>query len=277
MNTKTKVDDSEQAEEIVEKESLELVPVGEESKSMQTAGLEINPNDPPMLQMINRMSQLPDFDMERVKEFYSMHKEMEAERKETEFNDAMAKAQNEIQSIVTNQYNKHTESGFANLSALHESAKPVWTSHGFSVVAKTKPSDKEAHIYVITEVRHSGGHKEIYSDYWPIDDAGTQGTKNKTPIQAKGSSMAYARRYTELAIFDVAVIHEDNDGNSGKARQELSQAAGDWIAKINECSNLADLEKAFTEAFAALKGDGFGRNQVIKAKDATKAKIEGRS
>lgn len=230
-----------------------------------------------MIQMIERAATNPDIDIEKMKAIMLMKNEHEDRLAEKEFNQSMAKTQSELQAVVHNQRNDHTKSGYADLTAIHASAKPIWTAHGFSVVSRSAPSEIENHTKILIDVRHAGGHKEHYSDDWPLDLAGINNKANKTAIQAKGSTVSYARRYSELMIFDVAVTDEDNDGNQVGAAPELSSEAGDWIAKINECSDLDALEIAFVEAFAALKGDGHARRQIIIAKDATKAKIEGRS
>lgn len=196
----------------------------------------------PLMSIIEKMAQMPNLDLDRVERLFAMHQQMVSEQKEQLFNEAMAKAQGEIEPVIANRVNDHTHSGYADLSAIHQNAKPVWTKHGFSVVTKTERSDLPNHILVICEVRHSGGHKETHKDDWPLDIAGAQGKVNKTPIQAKGSTEQYARRYMELGIFDVAVKGVDDDGNSlSKSGQAISNTRPKTAAPT---SLIKKLEKA---------------------------------
>ena len=166
-----------------------------------------------LMVLIERMAVSQDIDLDRVERAYKMYCDMVSKEAETRFNDDMAKAQNELSAVVANRKNTHTKSTFADLSAIHSAAKPVWTNFGFSVTTKSEKSELDDHVRIISEVRHKAGHKETLVDDWPLDRSGAQGTVNKTAIQAKGSSISYARRYTELMIFDLSVDHEDNDGN----------------------------------------------------------------
>ncbi len=244
--------DSKQA---AQNESTELVAVGDETNSL--------------LMSIQRIAEMPGFEIDRAERLFTMREQMIDREQEKLFNQAMALTQSEIQSVAVNKDGEKNGSRYADLNAIHKEAKPIWTKHGFSVVSRSMPSETAGCIQVYCEVRHSGGHKEIFKDDWPIDVAGPKGLVNKTAIQGKGSTISYARRYTELMIFDIAIAGEDDDGNSN----ELSAKAADWIAAITECANLHDLQKKYQEAFKDLDKDGYGRNQIGKAKDAMKAKL----
>lgn len=225
-----------------------------------------------LMTIIDRISSLPDLTsdkLDQVERLFAMHQQMLDRQAEQLFNEDMARTQSEIQPVVANKENKHTKSLYSDIDAIHAEAKPIWTRNGFSVVTRTAPSTIQNHIKVICEVRHSAGHKEVHEDDWPLDTVGAQGNANKTAIQGKGSTSTYARRYTELGIFDIAIKRLDKDGN---AAPQLSQRAGDWIAAINESADMDSLKKTYKEAFAELKksGDSYGLNQINKAKDNMK-------
>lgn len=183
---------------------------------------QINNESSGLMNLVERMALDKEVDPGRIEQAFEMYKKVKAMESEQAFNEAMALAQAEIQPVAANKTNSHTKSVYAAIDAIHAVAKPIWTKHGFSVVTRTARSDLQNHIRVICDVRHSGGHKETHEDDWPLDNAGAQGTVNKTAIQAKGSSSTYARRYTELMIFDVAVKQMDNDGN-GQANQKPAE------------------------------------------------------
>lgn len=169
-------------------------------------------NSSTLMAVIERISVMPELDMDRVERLFNMHERMLDRTAEVFYNAAMARAQSEMQSITVNKENVHTGSKFADIQAVHEGAKPIWTKHGFSVSSGTYPSPKDGCIGVYCEVMHEQGFKKRYEHEYPLDIAGSQGKVNKTQIQAIGSTMTYARRYMELMIFDLAV-GEDNDGN----------------------------------------------------------------
>jgi hypothetical protein len=225
-----------------------------------------------LMTIIERISTMPELDLDRVERLFAMHQQMLAKQAEKEFNDAMALTQGRIQSVVVDRENAHTHSWYATLDAIHEKAKPIWTASGFSVVSRIADSAKPDHIKVICEVRN-GSHKEVHEKDWPLDTAGAKGGANKTAIQGMGSTSTYARRYTELMIFDIAIKGMDKDGNNNIP--ELTQKAADWLAYIQECTDMNMLQKRYAEAFRDLQNvkDGYGTNQLNKAKDAKKKEL----
>lgn len=165
-----------------------------------------------LMTVIERISTMPDLDMDRVERLFQMHEKMLDRQAETEYNQAMAMAQSEISTVIKNRVNKHTGSKYADIGAIHDKAKPIWTKHGLSVSSGTCEARKDGYVGVFCEVMHSAGFKKRYEDEFPLDGAGMKGGSNKAPIQAMGSTITYARRYMESMIFDIAV-GDDNDGS----------------------------------------------------------------
>lgn len=207
-----------------------------------------------LMTIIERISTMPDLDLDRVERLFDMHQKMLDRQQEQLFNQAMAQAQSEIEGVVVNKRNNHTHSKYANIEAIHAEAKPIWTKHGFSVLTRSGSSDVQGHIRLYTEVRHSGGHKVTYEDDWPLDTVGAKGNSNKTAIQGKGSTITYARRYTELMIFDIAIKDEDNDGNAMPVRSQQKveltpDKASMWknaVAAYKRDGNFDNIEKRAT-------------------------------
>ena len=196
-----------------------------------------------LMMVIEKVAAMPEMDMDRIERLFEMNERMIDRQAETEYNAAMSRAQGAMQSVATNKQNDHTKSGFANLEAVHTVCKPIWTQHGFSVSSTLKPSDKPNYTLVACEVRHSSGFKQVFENDWPLDLAGAQGKTNKTAIQAMGSTATYARRYTELMIFDIAIKHEDQDGNRPKdnpASQALNKSQIDNLRKAMVVANVTD-------------------------------------
>ncbi|MBL4768112.1 MAG: ERF family protein [Rhodobacteraceae bacterium] len=123
-----------------------------------------------------------------------------------------SKVQSEIGIIARGRSNEHTKSRYADLADIERAVTPVLTAHGFSTTAVPIPCDLDGHIRIRLTIGHADGHEKVYEDDFPLDAAGTGGKVNKTPIQAKGSTQTYGRRYLKASALDLA-FGDDNDGN----------------------------------------------------------------
>lgn len=197
-----------------------------------------------LMAMVEKLAMMPNLDesaMRRIEWLMEKHEQMLSRRAEQIYYAAMATAQNEIQVVEKNKKNNHTHSSYADLAAIHEAAKPVWTRHGFSVSSWIEDSDKPGMIRVLSEVGHSGGHKRTYANLWPLDDGGMKGNSNKTPIQAMGSSSSYARRYTECMIFDIATKDDDGNGPQAPKSPAHQRVTNAQIRNLREKIKAADV------------------------------------
>ena len=120
--------------------------------------------------------------------------------------------QSEVGPIVRGQSNDHTRSKYADLADIERIVTPILTSHGFSTTCVPVACDLSGHIRMRLTIGHEEGHEKVYEDDFPLDGAGSGGKVNKTPIQAKGSTQTYARRYLKASALDLAFM-DDGDGN----------------------------------------------------------------
>jgi len=169
----------------------------------------------------------PRTDMDKMERLFAMHQAMLRRQAEVAFNDAMAKAQAEIQPVINNATNTHTRSGYAKLAAIDREITPIHTKYGLSISYDTETKNDadpipEGMLRTVAIVSHSEGHSRRHHIDLPPDVAGAQGTTNKTMVQARGSTNAYARRYLKLMIFNVSTL-DDNDGNGGRANDEPTE------------------------------------------------------
>ena len=131
---------------------------------------------------------------------------------------AMARVQNEIKSVVATNVNKVTKSKFANLDDVLEQARPIWSKHGFAIIFSEDHGNVESGLMNMTmTIMHEEGHVVQSGLRVPYDSSGLQGNVNKTPIQAMGSTITYARRYMTQMALGISIEHDD-DGNSGTGR-----------------------------------------------------------
>lgn len=210
----------------------------------------------------------PRMDVDKVERLWAMHKEMMDRESEAAFNDAMARAQAHIVPIAKDRRNDHTKSYYATLAAIAEAIVPIYTAEGLSVSFDQfnpsrdvgLPELEKSWVRVIAIVAHRGGHSRKYHLDGPLDDKGTQGTTNKTGIQAVGSTVSYLRRYLKCMIFNVATM-DDNDGNaSGAGKQMNEKVLADHLSAIEA----ADSEQALMKAF----GPAWNAADALKDKDA---------
>ncbi len=233
------------------------------------------------LQTIERMAVNPAVDIEKLKALMQMRKEFLAEKQRIAFDAAFAEMQPELPTIDRNGrivvFSKaDREAGrtdgkpmqntpYALFEDISEVVRPVLAKHGFAISFRNEiaPDGKLRTICILS---HKEGHREQTSIDLQYD---TSGSKN--PVQSVGSSSAYGKRYTTIAILNIvsrAPQERDDDGKigGGPARITDEQHAA-LIDKIHETGadeakfmeflkveQLADLPAAkFSEAIDCLE------------------------
>lgn len=229
----------------------------------------------------------PRMDVAKVKELFAMHRELQDREAVQAFADAMARAQSGIQPIAKDRRNEHTKSWYATLAAIVDEITPVYTAEGLAISFDTfnperdkeLPPIEKGWVRVIAIVSHRGGHARKYHLDGPLDDAGKDGTKNKTGIQAMGSTVSYLRRYLVCMIFNVATADDDdgNGGSNGERRMDEKKLA-DHLANIDAAADEAGLMKAFGLAWNAAEDlkDKSAQRLLIQHRDARKKALKGR-
>lgn len=218
----------------------------------------------------------PRMDVAKVKELYAIHKEMMDREAEAAFNNAMARAQADIQPVVNNARNDHTKSTYATLAEIDKAITPIHTKCGLSISYDTETKNDadpipQGWLRIVAWVRHSGGHKERHHIDLPPDNAGAQGNTNKTMVQAIGSTNEYGRRYLKRMIFNVSTF-DDRDGNGGGnsgGRMDEKKLA-DHLAAIDAAADEPSLLKAFGTAWNAAEDlkDKAAQRLLLQHRDA---------
>lgn len=217
-----------------------------------------------LLQAITNAASNPQTDIEKMERLFAMHQKMVAQEAEAAFNGAMARAQARIKPVGAKAYNSHTKSHYAKLKAINDEIVPIYTSEGLSVSFNTESHPDKGVLRTAAIVSHLNGHTRQYSLDLPIDDAGAQGTKNKTGVQATGSTSAYARRYLVCMIFNVSTF-DDNDGN--RVKEEI-EADPEGKKALEACGSIGALQEAW-KALTAKQ-----RSTLNTVKDECKARID---
>ena len=166
----------------------------------------------PTLALIERAARDPEVDISKMRELLEMKKEHERDIKQALYQEAMCRAQAEMEPVVRKADNSQTNSKYAKLEHISKEIKPIYVKHGFSLTYTSKKLPDGLYM-VGCWVLHSAGYKEFHELEGAIDDKGFKGNANKTSLQGLGSLISYLRRYLTCMVFDVILTDEDNDGN----------------------------------------------------------------
>lgn len=158
---------------------------------------------------------------------------------------AFAAAQADFRPVIKNRINPAFHSKYADLQAILDATKPALAAHGLALTQRVEMS--AGVVRVETLVYHASGDA-ISSG---VLEMAVQAGKGQTSVQAAGSTMSYARRYSLAAFLSVAA-DDDDDGNGAgtQAPQEqapafvLTQAMVD-AAKAAAAKGVAEYEKYF--------------------------------
>lgn len=168
-------------------------------------GQEITATTPSFPQLI-QLSIEKGGSIEQVEKLLEMQERWEKREAEKAFAAAMSAFRAEVPVIVKNAQGHNTQ--YASLDFICQKIDPVLAKHGLSYYWDFEESDSELRVCCIVE--HALGHSRRFNPMSaPADDSG-----KKNPIQAKGSTLTYLRRYTLEAAIGIASGGEDNDGNS---------------------------------------------------------------
>lgn len=102
-----------------------------------------------------------------------------------------------------NKVNPHFRSKYADLSAVRDAIVPVFNRHGISII-QAPTTDGFSGFSLETRLIHASGEELVFNFPLPSD---------VSKMQAVGSAISYARRYTLSAIAGIA-SEEDDDGNA---------------------------------------------------------------
>lgn len=236
-----------------------------------------------MLAVIERVALDPAADVAKLERMLDMKERLDDRAREDARRDAerqfyadLVAAQSAIPVVVKNRKNTFNNTAFADLAAIEDAAMPIIRQHGFSVSAKSVPGADDGSQRIIFRVAHRLGHVDEFQDDFPLDNQGTGGKASKTNIQAKGSTVTYARRYMLCAYFNIAIA--DSDGapkqTAPAAPVELSAAQAkrlrDLIASTatDEAKFLAS---AKSESIEAIRPADFARLEQLLVTKAQRA------
>ena len=200
------------------------------------------PQPPTLLAAIIQASSDPTVDVGKVRELVELHKTLQAAEWQRAFNEAMTACQSELEPVTRNQQNTSTNSRYADLAKLAESALPIIHRNGFALTFGEVATAKPNHIGVAVRISHRDGHVERSEFHVPADVAGFKGTPNKTAIHGWGSALTYCRRYALLCAFNVIVAGDDDGQAAGAKSSAALKREGVWQTFEGEMRAAASLK-----------------------------------
>lgn len=156
-----------------------------------------------MLAIIERAATDVAVDVVKMQALLDVQERIMVKQAEIEFNEAMARLElPEIKKL-----GKTHNSKYAKYEHIDREIRPLYTAEGFSMSFNSKLNDNVETYY--GTLSHVGGHSRTAEMALPPD---TSGSKNA--IQAKGSTISYAKRYLLCMLLNIITVDEDDDGSS---------------------------------------------------------------
>lgn len=169
-----------------------------------------------LLAVIERAARDPSVDIDKMERLLAMQERVQERLAKQAFTEAKLAMRPELPEVTRKGHiiikdksgNITQDTEFARFEDLHDAVIPVITRHNFDLKFKNGMSP-EGKVRIITILSHVAGHEdETYFDL-PHDSSGS-----KNAVQAVGSSTSYGKRYGLLAILNIKVVGEDDDGST---------------------------------------------------------------
>lgn len=209
-------------------------------------------NDNQMNTLIKTALSNPEVTPEKLHSLLDFQERIMNKEAEISFNNAMARLQPQMPEIK--RASKAHNSKYAKYENIEREVRPLYTKEGFSIRYNSEIVD-QGEKYIGT-LMHKDGHSVTASMILPPDSSGS-----KNAIQAKGSSVSYARRYLLCMLLNIVTADEDNDANISSAVISVQQA--EKLKNLLKETN-SDV-KGFLGLFGVKDVDSLPANEYRKA------------
>lgn len=179
---------------------------------------------------------------------------------EIAFNEAMARLQPKLPEIK--KASQGHNSKYAKFEHIERTIRPLYTAEGFSVRYDSELM-AQGERYTGT-LMHKDGHSVTASMILPADTAGS-----KSAIQAKGSTVTYARRYLLCMLLNIVTVDEDDDGGDKSAT--ISAKEAQEIKGLLERTGTDD--ERFLQHYRIVDIESLPKNQYTKARGILQDKL----
>jgi len=199
-----------------------------------------------MASMFMNMAMNPDCDVDKLEKLMALYERDEARKSQVAFNRDFAAMQSDITTVskgskvsYPNSKGGRTEYSFATLEDIVDMVRPVLQQHGFAVSFKVNTSSG---VNVQCSLMHEEGHSIETAMQVPADSSG-----GKNNVQALGSSISYAKRYTLSSLLNIAT-RDDDDAQAAMQKDSRFITAGQTKTLETKFDNLSEKKQnAFQE------------------------------
>ncbi len=229
-----------------------------------------------IMTMIERMATNPEIPVERTEQLFALYQRVQADAARKSFDAAFAAMQPELP-IITKAGDMKGGDGrsrgrYALWEDVVEAIVPVLAKHGFAL--SFRPKVEPGMVTMVAILSHRDGHREI-SDPFPVpfDKSG-----GKNDAQAIGSATSYGKRYTALAMLNIAARGEDDDARKTGIGELVSDAQALALRRLIEDAGANQeklLEVAKAERIEDIRAADFPKLKAILTKRIQQAKQEG--
>lgn len=160
---------------------------------------------------------------------------------------ALAAAQSEFTTVIKNKTNPAFKSRYADLQSIIDAVRPALNKHGLFLTQKV--TTENGMLSVETVLVHESG-ESISSGALTVETAGGAGPKG---VQALGSAMTYARRYS-LSAFLGITAEDDDDGNAAvgdTSRKQDAQRKPEFVLTQDMVDEAKKVAAGGVEAYKA--------------------------
>lgn len=168
-----------------------------------------------LLAVIERAARDPSVDIDKMERLLAMQERVQERHAKQAFTEAKIAMRPELPEVTMKGHivirDRQTDvitqdTPFARFEDIHDAVVPVLSRHGFDLKFRNGLS-ADGKVQVTTILTHIDGHEETTDFILPHDSSGS-----KNSVQAVGSSTSYGKRYGTLAILNIKVAGEDDDG-----------------------------------------------------------------
>lgn len=204
-----------------------------------------------IMSMIERLAVNPDVPVDRTEQLFALYQRVQADAARKSYDAAFAQMQPELPIIAKRGDMKggdgRSRGKYALWEDIVEQVMPVLAKHGFAL--SFRPKVEDGAVIVSAILSHRDGHRETSDPYpVPFDRSG-----GKNDAQAIGSATSYGKRYTALAMLNIAARDEDDDARATgigqlidadqeRALRRLIEDSGADQAKLLEVAKAERLE-----------------------------------
>lgn len=197
--------------------------------------------EPPrsMLELIDRASRDPSFDVGKLAELLAMNERENVKQAKRTYLAAMAKMKPELPVIDRKGHiiihkkdmpktKDHIiqDTAFARWEDIDEKITPVLARHGFVITFRAGMA-ADGKVTVTGILSHVDGHSEETTVPLPHDSSGS-----KNPVQAVGSALSYGKRYAATFLLNIRTKGEDDDGNAAGAEDPLDATQMEQLQEL---------------------------------------------